>query len=196
MEDLPDKQPRGWHGRGYLPHFDGGEMYQFITFHLADALPLKVIERWKRELEREKDETKILELHRRTEKYLDQGYGQCHLKTAEVAAQVQASLLYFHAVRYKLIGWVVMPNHVHFLLKPINGHSLSEIMQTLKSFTAHEVNKILRRRGQFWQKDYFDRYIRNHEHYLKTLDYIENNSVKAKLCEKRGDWKYSSAHHQ
>ena len=40
----------GWHGRGYLPHFDGGELAQFITFRLQDSLPGEVLIRWKEEL--------------------------------------------------------------------------------------------------------------------------------------------------
>ncbi|MEO6588069.1 MAG: transposase [Pyrinomonadaceae bacterium] len=185
---------KGWHSRGYLPHFDGGEICQFITFHLGDALPLKVIDYWKLELAREKDDRAKIELYKRTENYLDKGYGECYLKTDLIAAQAQESLIRFHAVRYKLIAWVIMPNHVHFLLKPLNNHSLSEIIKKYKSFTAHEINRILNRRGQFWQEDYFDRYIRDHEHYEKTISYIENNPVKAGLCEKPEDWKYSSAY--
>jgi len=86
-----------------------------------------------------------------------------------------------------------MPNHIHYLLKPINNHTLSEIIKNFKSFTAHEANKILQRNGQFWQEDYYDRYIRNREHYEKTVRYIETNPVKAGLCEKPDDWKYNSA---
>jgi len=51
---------RGWHTRGYLPHFDGGEIVQFITIHLGDALPKVVIDRWKVELKNETDAAKIL----------------------------------------------------------------------------------------------------------------------------------------
>ena len=189
-----EDSPKGWHSRGYLPHFDGGEICQFITFHLGDALPREVIERWKKELERETDEQAKIELYKRIENYLDKGYGECYLEIEEIAEQVQESLLHFDAVRYKLIAWAIMPNHIHFLIKPINNHSPSEIIKKFKSFTAHEANKILHKSGQFWQEDYFDRYIRNREHYEKTIDYIENNPVKARLCEKRGDWKYSSAH--
>ncbi len=78
MTNIQDNQerPKGWHGRGYLPHYDGGEICQFVTFHLADALPQKVIERWKLELARENDEDKQIELYKRTEKYLDQGFSK------------------------------------------------------------------------------------------------------------------------
>jgi REP element-mobilizing transposase RayT len=87
-----------------------------------------------------------------------------------------------------------MPNHVHFLIKPINNHKISKIVQNFKSFTAHEANKILQRNGKFWQEDYFDRFIRNYEHFQKTIDYIENNPVKARLCKNYTDWKFSSAY--
>ena len=45
--------PRGWYSRGYLPHFDGGEVTQFITFRLADSLPVSFLNRYKVELEQE-----------------------------------------------------------------------------------------------------------------------------------------------
>ena len=41
----------GWHSRGYLPHFDGREVPQFVSLHLFDSLPVSVLERWKRELD-------------------------------------------------------------------------------------------------------------------------------------------------
>jgi REP element-mobilizing transposase RayT len=88
-----------------------------------------------------------------------------------------------------------MPNHIHFLLKPFEHHSLSDIMHSIKSFTALRANKFLQRSGKFWQEDYFDRYIRNYEHYEKTIAYIENNLVKAKLCGKPNEWKFSSAYY-
>jgi len=66
-------------------------------------------------------------------------------------------------------------------------------MKDLKSFTSHEANKILRQTGQFWMEDYFDRYVRDAKHFANAIAYIENNPVKAGLCEKASDWKFSSA---
>ncbi len=43
----------GWHSRGYLPHFDGGEISQFITFRLADSLPQRFLDKWREELKEE-----------------------------------------------------------------------------------------------------------------------------------------------
>ncbi len=189
-------EPKGWHRRGYLPHFDGGEICQFVTIHLGDALPQEVLVKWKTELEKEKDENARMILNDRYEAYLDQSYGACYLKDERLATQVQESLLYHGGTRYKLISWVVMPNHAHFLIKPLNNHSISEIMKKFKSFTSHEANKLLQKSGKFWQEDYFDRYIRNREHYEKTITYIENNPVKAKLCQSADQWKFGSAYYR
>jgi REP element-mobilizing transposase RayT len=183
----------GWHSRGYLPHFDGIEIPQFITIHLADSIPKKVIKRWQEELKSLKYEQEKILLQRRIERYLDHGYGEALLKNASVATMVQNSLLKFDGTRYRLFAWVVMPNHVHSLMTRFANYELPDILHSLKSYTAHEANKILHRSGQFWIEDYFDRYMRNQEHFLKTVQYIENNPVKARLCEKPSDWPFSSA---
>ena len=86
-----------------------------------------------------------------------------------------------------------MPNHVHVLLKAEPGDSLSSILHSWKSYTSNEANKILARRGEFWQEDYFDRYIRNASHFQDAIDYIERNPVKAGLCARKADWEFSSA---
>jgi putative DNA methylase len=186
-------RPVGWHSRGYLPHFDGGEIPQFITFRLGDSMPQGLLERWREELAREAPDNWEVALRRRVELYLDQGYGKCYLRDERVAAMAQNALLYFDGERYRLAAWVVMPNHTHFLLTPLPKYPLGGIMHSLKSYTAHRANKILRRAGQFWQEDYYDRYLRDYEHYVKTVAYIENNPVKARLCERPEDWPYSSA---
>jgi hypothetical protein len=63
----------------------------------------------------------------------------------------------------------------------------------MKSFTSREANKLLERRGQFWMEDYFDRYVRNYQHFQNAIRYIENNPVKAKLCLRPEDWPFGSA---
>ena len=106
---------------------------------------------------------------------------------------VQSGLLFHDEAKYRLSAWVVMPNHVHLLCTPCFGYNLAQIMHSLKSYTSNEANKILGRSGHFWQKEYFDRYIRNARHFAKVVAYIENNPVKARLCEKPEDWPFSSA---
>ncbi len=185
---------KGWYNRGYLPHFDGGEICQFITFRLFDSMPQNLIEAWKIELSQEKVRDFDAALRRRIEIFLDSGYGCCYLKENAVAEIFRDSLFHLDDSKFKLISWIVMPNHVHLLIKPLPGMSLLSIMRSLKGWTARESNKVLQRQGIFWQRDYFDRFIRNHKHYLTTVDYIENNPVKAGLCENAEDWIFSSAY--
>lgn len=192
MEGKNVSRPRLWYSRGYLPHFDGGEIFQFITFRLADSLPKKVLDGWKIELEQ--NLITEIEYQRKLDKYLDNGYGECHLKDKRIAEMIEETLLLFDGKKYKLIAWILMPNHVHLLLKPNETFSLAEIMHSIKSYTSHEANRILGRKGQFWNKEYFDRFIRNYEHFIKTIAYIENNPVKAGFCAKPSDWRYSSAY--
>ncbi len=183
----------GWHSRGYLPHFDGGELAQFVTFRLYDALPRDVLIRWKEELKLEKSAEAESVMRRRVEAYLDQGHGSCYLRDSQVAGMVQNALLFHNTTKYRLAAWVVMPNHVHILCMPSTGYGLAEIMHSVKSFTSSEANKMLHRSGRFWQKEYFDRYIRNPRHFAKVVAYVENNPVKANLCDKAEDWPFSSA---
>ncbi len=190
---LPPSSSLGWHSRGYLPHFDGGERAQFITFRLYDSLPRALLIRWKEELKLESNEVSRSLMRRRVEAYLDQCHGICYLRNPAVAGLVQDSMLFHDQSKYRLIAWVVMPNHAHMLCTPCAGISLAGIMHSLKSFTSKEANKVLNRSGRFWQKEYFDRYIRNVRQFSNTVAYIENNPVKANLCDRPGDWPFSSA---
>ena len=72
------------------------------------------------------------------------------------------------------------------------GFPLQEILHSWKSFTANQANKLLGRSGEFWQREYFDRYIRNAEHYVQAVGYIEENPVKAGLAKVKMDWPWSS----
>jgi hypothetical protein len=105
--------PDGWHSRGYLPYFDGGEIPQFITFRLADSMPQTLLRRWREELANEQNINVDTALRKRIELYLDQGYGECHLRDSRIGESVQNSLLFFDGERYRLTAWVVMPNHAH-----------------------------------------------------------------------------------
>jgi putative DNA methylase len=187
-----DYEPRGWHSRGYLPHFDVEEVFQSITFRLHDSMPQNLINRWRCELAREREDIGDA-LRWQIESYLDQGYGACYLADPRIASIIENSLLHFDEERYRLSAWVVMPNHVHFLAAPSPGKSISSIMHSIKSYTSQEANKVLGRTGQFWFEDYFDRFIRNAVHYKNALVYIESNPVKAGLCKRAVDWRFSSA---
>ena len=182
----------GWYNRGYIPHFDGGEIPQFLTFRLCDSLPRNLIEQWRAQTAANGIEGKVL-FRKHVENYLDRGCGSCYLRDEGVAELVEKSLLFYDAKKYRLTAWVIMPNHLHFLATPLPNVELRQIAHSIKSYTAHEANKLLKRTGQFWQHEPFDRYIRNRKHFLSVIRYIENNPVKAGLCALPEDWRFSSA---
>ena len=186
--------PRGWHSRGYLPHFEAGdEVIQSLTFRLADTLPRSLLEAWRNELAVIESARRETELRLRIERELDAGCGPCWLADSQLADLVENAMLHFDGERYRLLAWVVMPNHVHALIQPFQDHSLSQIVGSWKSFTATLANRYLGRVGRFWQADYFDRFIRDDVHYEQAKEYIEMNPVKAGLCDLPADWPWSSA---
>jgi hypothetical protein len=68
-----------------------------------------------------------------------------------------------------------------------------QLIGAWKSFTSKEANKILGRKGPFWQEGYWDTYMRDRGHELKARRYIENNPTKANLTALPGEWPFSSA---
>jgi REP element-mobilizing transposase RayT len=95
-------------------------------------------------------------------------------------------------MRYELRAWVVMPNHVHIVLRP--AIDLSKIVAAIKASGARDANCLLTRSGErFWARDYFDRWIRNVDEEQRIVRYIERNPVKAGLCKSSEDWPWSSA---
>ncbi|MFN7441502.1 MAG: REP-associated tyrosine transposase [bacterium] len=102
---------------------------------------------------------------------------------------------HWHGKRARFFAVVVMPDHVHMLLKPTERedgvwHTLGEIMHSIKSFTAHEINKARGTKGSVWQDEWFDRIVRDAEEFDEKLGYIENNAVKAGLVAKPGEYKF------
>jgi len=168
-----------------------------ITFRLADSLPAELVERWKEELRigppGEQQDGRQIELHQRIAQYEDRGHGECLLRNPEVASIVEGALLFWDGIRYRLLDWCVMPNHVHVLVEIFEGHVLSEVVHSWKSFTAHRVSDLLGRAGTLWQVEYFDRFIRNPEHFARARAYIRENPVKAGLVERSEEWRFSSA---
>lgn len=186
-------EPRGWHYRGYLPHFEGGMIPQAVTFRLGDSLPANVLEGWMSELAHRPDEERKAELLTRVNVWLDAGHGECLLRQPPVAELVRSALMHFNGTRYLLHNWCVMPNHVHALFTAKQGFAIAGIVHSWKSFTAKAINKLLGRTGSVWMPDYFDRFIRNEEHWLRAMAYIDSNPVKAGLCSRPEDWPWSAA---
>ncbi len=204
----PVSTHRGWYSRGYLPHCDHPGLLQAITYRLGDSLPVTVLEQMDVELRRLPPARRDGERRKRIEDWLDAGHGCCALRIPEAAACVVDTWQHFAGERYDLIAWVVMPNHVHVLIRVYEGAPLGKIVQSWKSYTGRRIRVMMdemvragprRSQGErcqgrgVWMRDYWDRYIRDERHFEAAVRYIHDNPVKAGLVGTAEDWPWSSA---
>ena len=172
---------------GSLPHWNQTRKIQFITIRLADSLPqdrIAEIRSIKDEFLRQHPEQPwsnetIRHYHTLVgiaeEKLMDNGYGSCILRLPQVRNVLEETIRYFDGLRFKLIAYVIMPNHVHLLVQTIENYALADILHSIKRHSARNINKLIERTGGLWFREYYDRMIRNRGHFDRALKYIENN---------------------
>src|SRR5688572_21620513 len=85
----------GWYNRGYIPHFDGGEIPQFFTFRLFDSLPQTIVEKYREETSDTGEAGEII-FRKNVENYLDKGFGSCFLEDNCIAELMENSLLFYN----------------------------------------------------------------------------------------------------
>lgn len=177
-----------------LTHWDQSEGTYFITFRLADAVPLSLQRVWRQEQEiwlshhpRPWDESTEMEYHRRfstqMDRWLDTGYGSCQLRSDQCRRTLSQVLTAFEPDKYLHHAWVVMPNHVHTLTTLRAGTSLRHLVKAWKGTSARQINQLSGSHGSIWQEDYFDRLIRDGNHFATCVRYIRNNPSHARLNE-------------
>jgi HsdR family type I site-specific deoxyribonuclease len=178
--------PDEWYRRN-LPHRNKEGLIQSITFRLADSLPQSVLAVLEEELKHLSGEKRDIEKRKKYEYWLDKGLGCCALANIEMAQVMKEALLHHDGKKYDLLAWSIMPNHVHVLIK--TKGDLVRIVQSWKSYTgkwALSNNKkynlgIDDDATQFWMPEYWDRFIRDEDHFNNAVRYILNNPAKAKL---------------
>jgi REP element-mobilizing transposase RayT len=182
------RRPPHWH-----PHISEAA-YLFVTWRLAGSLPKSRITQKLAGgnacptltpgqsfavLDREMDKA---------------AFGPVWLRDPNVAKMVAGAILHGETGRrfYQLRAWVIMPNHVHVLLRP--NTPMPVITRWLKGSTARQANLILSRTGEaFWQDESFDHRVRNDFELDRIGRYVEHNPVQAGLANTSGDWPWSSA---
>jgi carbamoyl-phosphate synthase large subunit len=115
------------------------------------------------------------------ERWLDQGHGSCLLRDRRVQQSIVENLNHFDRDRYVLDALVVMPNHLHVIVKPLNGNSLNDILHSWKSFTGNRINDLMDRTGPVWMAESFDTIIRDWEHLVACREYLALNPQRANL---------------
>ena len=188
-----------WQSRGYLPHFESADSVQHVTFHLADSLPHTILRQLESSLKALPKDKRDVQRRRRADDWIDAGHGSCVLRNPLIADMAQASLLSFDSRRYRLLAWVVMPNHIHVLFQPMPRWTVAKIVASWKKFTARKICDHLQDAGEargapIWHREYWDRYIRDQAHLDQAIAYIHQNPVKAGLAISPEIWPWSSAH--
>jgi REP element-mobilizing transposase RayT len=175
--------------RHNLPHWEQSGTTCFATFRLADSLPAGKLEelrdaraRWLAVHPTPLSPDDAAEYHARfeetAERWLDAGHGECLLRASGARRAVEDAIRHFDGDRYTLHAFVVMPNHVHVLFTPAEDVAIGNILHSWKSFSAKTVNAALHRTGTVWEKESWDRFIRNRRHFVRTLAYIRSNPGK------------------
>jgi putative transposase len=175
----------------HLPHWEVEQGRYFVTVRCADSLPRHAILRMQ-ELANalrgiEPRSAQFAEhqriIFRTLEKHLDGGFGACPLKQVGAAALVTQELDRLREWNVAVPHFAIMPNHWHALLVPrSNDHSLSTIMKRVKGRTAKSIRSLLNGCGPVWQREWFDRWIRDEAEWEKCVAYIRHNPVKAGLA--------------
>jgi len=180
--------------RNNLPHWQQDGATFFVTYRLNDSIPREQMDKWFSEKEKwllanpkPWDEETEAEYHGRfsveVDRMMDAGHGACVLRDRQHADVVKQEFGNHDGERYMLHSWVVMPNHVHILFSLDVGNRLEKVVGGWKRTSSRRINQATGQQGALWQKDYFDRMIRDWDHLFRVARYIRRNPVKGGLGE-------------
>jgi REP element-mobilizing transposase RayT len=204
--------------RKNLPHYQQAGQAYFITWCLKDAVPPKALESYTIQLLQIKSEIQIaqknqldvqlieelkLKLRIIRNKYMKAFDDLLHLQTKTIIdlSKVENTRIMLNALRFwegkRLDNYAicVMSNHIHWVLKVYDKNEkgepnwLQDILQSVKRFTANEINKQENKKGTVWQSESFDTTIRDNEHLHNAINYTLQNPVSARLVKNWGEWK-------
>jgi len=197
--------------RRHLPHWQPAGAVFFVTFRLADSIPISVIKLLQKVRAQEEtrlnnnymDELPIQDFleeewyFRKLDTELDnQNTGPHWLNKPEIASIIVDALNYRHMRFFDLYAFCIMPNHVHVVFEPLkmdgrDYYKLNQIMQSLKRFTARQANIVLGREGTFWQEESYDHVIRDVDELKRIMYYVITNPQKAGLVKNWDDWRWT-----
>jgi len=176
-----------------LPHWTiPGSAIYWITFRLADSIPMETLRAWRQSREawlqahpqpwdaKTWDEYDEL-FGDRFESWLDQGNGSRALAKPEIRGVVRDCLMRFNNERLVVQAAVIMPTHVHALLQPLGQYAVAALLRGIKGASARQANQLLGASGAFWHDESYDHIVRSNEQLWHYYRYIENNPRKAGL---------------
>ena len=202
--------------RRCLPHWYRPGAAHFVTYRVAGSLPRTALADLRREANRElyfcgRDPGRRTRARKRAFARYDaalhrSGVG-CRLGDPRLAGLIADSLRYGDGRWYALLAYCVMPNHVHAVFVPHGGREpgavepgigeglptgpLTRIMHSLKSYTAHEANRLLDRTGPFWQRESYDHWVRDGAELARIVEYVVRNPTTAGLTRAPDEWPWT-----
>lgn len=229
FQSAPDSSSDSFYRRR-LPHWQPAGGAIFLTWRVYGSLPKHALEHLADEqqllnrqperpgeLPRDRALRHSKRLFALADQMLTRVDGQARwLEDERIARVVVDALFHHHRRLYMLLSFVVMPNHVHVLLRPLPLEErqarkpaplerqdeepapqfvpLRRITQSLKGYTAREANRLLKRTGlPFWQDESYDHWVRDEPEMQRIVNYIESDPVRAALVNRSQEWRCSSA---
>jgi type I restriction enzyme R subunit len=168
-----------------LPHWQQGEVMQFVTVRLGDAMPATKLRLWKEDhatwlshhpkpWTAEQEHEYHQRFTRMLETWLDEGLGSCLLRESAHRESIREVLMRYQGERVEHHAWIIMPNHLHLLFTP--KAPLESLMKAWKGVSARLIGH-----GSIWQKNYRDTLIRDGRHFANAVRYIRRNPAKLPL---------------
>jgi len=154
-----------------LPHISKYGYYQFVTFRTYESVDSYLQKIVDLNIENRKKQYLL-------DQYLDKSISGRYLNN-KVLKLSKDYILEQDEKLFELISFIIMPNHIHVLFK--ETIELSEAMRKLKGGLSFLINKELKRKGQFWANNYYDKMIRDEKHFEIVYEYIKNNAIKVNL---------------
>src|SRR5690606_2153583 len=148
----------------------------FVTFRTADSLPQEVLRRWKEGQEAEDRKLAVQQFSSADQRekalynsqkksfgsfdaLLDKSFaGELRLNKPEIAIEIAEALQLQQRQNYfKLWCYCIMADHVHFVAElPDRAQTFFSVMKSIRNYSARQINKVLNRQGQLWQREYYD----------------------------------------
>ena len=123
---------------------------------------------------------------------LDSGQGPLPF-TETVADELHQWIAAYAEDQLTFAHWVIMPNHLHLLTKPIaleGNKEFQTVWRRFKGRSSRFLNRLLESSGALWQDSLYDRWVRNETEWNRWIDYFRKNPVKARLVARPEDYPY------
>jgi REP element-mobilizing transposase RayT len=182
--------------RGSLPHWEVVDGLYFVTIHVRGAVPEEAMRRISGKLESigNEDESDYAERYRRVfrniESYLEDAPQVCDLDDPKAAGLIVEAIDYYVSQgKWRIIAYVIMPNHVHLFFS--SDTPLKRLLEDFKRWTAKKIREAQGKSGRLWQREWFDHWSRSAEQDARIIRYIRDNPVKAGLVSDWRDWRWT-----